>query len=182
MKPFIIGIAGAKRSGKTTLANALAAHMEATHTTFAGPIREFVAKLLDFESVEAMEPHKEEQISWLAGCSPRTMMQTLGTEWGRDLVHSELWVRRALDRVAGEFVIVSDVRFPNEAKAIRKRGGIVIRVARGHASAGDGHVSENPLDGQLVDHELQNDSTVADLLNKVLILVHRAIASSRSQD
>jgi hypothetical protein len=159
----IVGIAGAKRSGKTTLANYLAETHGMLHTSFAEPIRAFVAQLLG-GSLEQLEAAKEEPVAWLDGATPRHMMQTLGTEWGRQLICPELWVRFAMRKALGAgAAVLSDVRFPNEARAIREHGGIVIRVNRAGSAATDSHISEVPLPDDLVDFELYNGGTFESL-------------------
>jgi hypothetical protein len=66
--------------------------------------------------------------------TPTLAQQTLGTEWGRELIAPDLWLaawnREARRRLAeGEPAIVNDsVRFENEAAAIRALGGRVIRL------------------------------------------------------
>lgn len=176
---MIIGIAGAKRSGKTTLAELLARRYGLAHISFAAPIRAFVADLLG-GTLEQLEEHKESPVAWLDGVTPRHMMQTLGTEWGRDIVHSELWVRAAMRRaeIMGR-VVISDVRFPNEAEAIRERGGIILRVHRGaSAASGDAHRSEMPLPDHLVHAELRNDGSVVDLLALAVDAIERHSAAN----
>ncbi len=94
-------------------------------------------------------------------------MQTAGTEWGRDRVHPELWVRSLFARLpAGG--LVPDVRFSNEACAIRRRGGVVIRVSRPGHGGHDTHASEQPLPDELVDIEVSNDGSRADLVRRTL--------------
>jgi hypothetical protein len=101
----------------------------------------------------------------LLGATPRTAMQTLGSEWGRDLIHPDLWVSTWENRVrsllrAGFSVVVDDLRFPNEALAIRGLGGRIIEV-RGRAKAVSTHHSEsfrpNP------DEIIENRSTLTEL-------------------
>jgi len=154
---MLLGIAGAKRSGKTLLASLLAERHGLAHLSFAAPIRAFVADLLG-GTLDQLELEKETPIAWLEGVTPRHMMQTLGTEWGRQMVCQQLWVRICMRKalLAGRAVI-SDVRFPNEAHAIHEAGGKVIRLLR-WADASDSHISERPLDGSLIDYELANDS------------------------
>lgn len=81
--------------------------------------------------------------------TPRKLMQLLGTECGRDIIHPNIWINATFAdykpqhvrtvKYQGSFVehlttmpnwIISDVRFPNEVKAIKDRGGISIRVNR----------------------------------------------------
>lgn len=166
-QPYI-GIAGPKRSGKDTLAVPLAALFGLELDSFAAPIRRFVAELAGLgPDLTALEFHKETRIPWLDGATPRHMMQTLGTEWGRQLVHPDLWVRSLFARLPAGGV-VPDVRFPNEAIAIRERGGVVIQLQREGFGRGDAHASEQPLPEELVDVVLHNAGTPADLLRSAV--------------
>lgn len=66
----------------------------------------------------------------LVKMTPRMLMQMLGTEFGRDMVHPNLWVNALMNEYKKQKWLVTDVRFPNEAKAIKDRGGILIRLDR----------------------------------------------------
>lgn len=164
---MLIGIAGPKRSGKDTLAHGLSKALGLPVDSFAAPLRQFVANLLNC-SLATLEECKEHPVKWLDGKTPRQLMQTVGTEWGRDMVHPELWLRSLLHRVQYKGAIISDVRFPNEAKAILERGGIVIRLHRDGTGSGDVHVSEKPLPVELVSIELDNDDTAEQLIARGL--------------
>ncbi len=165
-EPTFIGIAGPKRSGKDTLANLLSGALRRPVDSFAAPLRELTCRVLGMTPAE-LEECKETPIPWLADTTPRTMMQTLGTEWGRDMVHPELWVRSLFARHQ-HGCIISDVRFPNEARAIRQRGGVVVRLQRPGTGAGDAHASERPLPVELVDIDLVNDESPQELLRRAL--------------
>lgn len=156
----IIGLAGPKRSGKDTAARYLCEQHGFLSTSFAAPLRSFCCDTLgiDFDELDAT---KEQTVPWLDGVSPRSFMQLAGTEFGRHLIHPELWVRSAMQRIercpTAPWVL-SDVRFPNEARAIRDRGGLVLRM-NGRGELGDRHVSEDPLPAALVDHEIDNSGS-----------------------
>lgn len=97
----------------------------------------------------------------------RVFMQKLGTEGLREGVHKNIWVNALFsDYTPGEGWIITDTRFPNEAEAIKNRGGIIIRVNRPGISSGD-HPSETSLDEWEFDHVITNDSTLEDLKQKV---------------
>lgn len=165
--PTLIGIAGFKRAGKDTLARGLCAALELPQDSFAAPLRRFMADLLGW-TLEELEARKEDPIPWLDGITPRNMMQTVGTEWGRDMVHGDLWVRSLLQRLAGGGVI-SDVRFANEAEAILSAGGCVIRVDRPGAAQGDGHASETPIPDHLVSFRVVNSGSPAVMVGCALL-------------
>ncbi|MEU9859193.1 hypothetical protein AB0E19_38720, partial [Streptomyces sp. NPDC047974] len=88
----IIGITGRARSGKDTLAEFLVSDHGFVKLSFAAPIRAFVADITGLP-VSAMEdgPLKEEPLDWLNGQTPRRLMQTVGTEWGREMIDRDLW-------------------------------------------------------------------------------------------
>jgi hypothetical protein len=104
-----------------------------------------------------------------AGVSVRHMLQTLGTEWGRQCIHPEIWVRcwkgRALRHAA---VVADDVRFPNEAAMIKLLGGEMWRIDRPDVPREHGHASEGSLeDYNQFDQFLVNDGTIDDLISKL---------------
>ncbi len=158
----IIGLCGRKQSGKTTAAETICARFpQSQHDSFAAPLRDCVAAILGY-TLEELNDKKEEPVKWLSGVTPRTMMQTLGTEWGRSMIHNQLWVRSLQRRVenAVGYVVISDVRFTNEAAAIRAVGGIVVEIVRDGVVTTDTHVSEQPLSRQLIDASVMNNDTI----------------------
>src|SRR5271155_2972529 len=121
--PRIIGLVGPKGSGKSTLARLLEKEMGYRRTSFASPIKAMLTTLLGLQHVnpELIERMlngdlKEVKTPFLAGCSPRRAMQTLGTEW-RDTLRRDLWTKIWETRVARMVLLsVDDVRFTHEAK------------------------------------------------------------------
>lgn len=167
---MIVGIAGPKRSGKDTLAWLLSSALNVEVHSFAAPIRQFVAGLLGW-TLDELEDRKEAPVQWLDGVTPRQMMQSLGTEWGRQMVHPELWLRSLAARLPEGGAVVCDVRFDNEAEAIRKLGGVVIRLSRPGTGQGDDHASERPVSDHLVDFEIANDGTAVQLMEKAMAVL-----------
>lgn len=172
---MIIGFTGRKRSGKDTAAAALIVNGH-TRLSFAGPIKLMIRALLEYqglgpEMIERMLEGdlKEVPTPYLGGRSPRYAMQTLGTEWGRDLMASNLWAD-ILINTSGLFeeVVVSDVRFPNEVEKLKGVGAKVIRVIRPGNPTNDNHPSEAQIDDLPVDYEIVNDGAIEDLHAKVL--------------
>lgn len=138
-RPTLIGITGYKRSGKDTTGEVMATILGCQRIAFADPIKDAVRAILraqgvDEETIEECIDGclKEAPCPYLMGKSPRYVMQTLGTEWGRGMLGDTIWVKAALNRAANsdKGTIITDVRFPNEAEAIREAGGVVVRVSR----------------------------------------------------
>lgn len=135
-QPLLIGLTGLAGSGKSTVAAMLADEFAFTELALADPILEMLCTLFATAGVDqawAVERAFKEQPTTL-GFSYRHLAQSLGTEWGRGLAE-DFWLRVLQHRLQtpaleGENVVVSDVRFPNEAEFITRRGGLVVRVLR----------------------------------------------------
>lgn len=160
----LIGIAGRARSGKDTVANFIIATIGGYRYSFADPIRAMLAPL----GVDMNDPYwqaRKEDIIPALGVSPRRMMQTLGTEWGRNLINPDLWIVLAHQRLLqnGPGMVISDVRFENEAAWIRKHGGRIIHVIRPDAKAIEAHASEDGIEVQDTDAQLFNNGTLEEL-------------------
>ena len=69
--------------------------------------------------------------------------------------------------------MVTDVRFRNEADAIRARGGVVVRINRPGIEAPNDHISEHDLDGYAFDYFVDNDGTIEDLAEAAIVLAGR---------
>lgn len=130
---ILIGIAGPAQSGKSTLAGEFRRLVEFRgqkyrEQPFAGPLKRMLASI----GVDVSDLSKNAPVPFLDGrITPRIMMQTLGTEWGRSLL-TDLWLRvwqHELDDDA-HVVTVPDVRFDNEVDLIRSLGGMIIHIQR----------------------------------------------------
>jgi len=119
---------------------------------------------------------KEEIIPELR-TTARHMLQTLGTEYGRNCIHPHIWTMCAESRIRqflgeGIPVVVDDCRFPNEAALIRRLGGELWRIERPSTERGTSHASEGSLDDYpLFDRRLTNDGTLLQLYSRVQSVV-----------
>lgn len=100
----------------------------------------------------------------------RRYLQRLGTDGVRDHLGRDVWVDAAM-RKATRPTVFTDVRFPNEAAAVRNAGGIVVRIERPGLPPVLPHISETALDGWRFDHVIVNDGTLDDLHRQILGLV-----------
>ena len=104
------------------------------------------------------------------GRSPRQLYQLLGTDIART-IDVNVWVKNAdmfINSVPGRSVVITDVRFSNEAFWIRNKVGIVVYINRDQKEISDrGHSSENGLTGEDVDVYLENDGTINALYEKL---------------
>ena len=168
----VIGLAGYRRSGKSTIADTLAEH-DWLHDSFAAPIRQSMCLILGIE-MRDLEAVKEEPQRVLGGCTPREIMQMFGTEWMRGHCGPDVWVLALDARIkpflrAGRNIVISDVRFANEAEYIRSIGGEVVWVEREGCGPSE-HRSEQGLPPHLIDHRVENDGDLARLRTLARIL------------
>lgn len=168
---FLVGLCGVAGSGKDEVGRILSSRHRCAIISFAGPLYAAISEFTGLSPAELKDrSRKEETIEWV-GKSPRELLQSLGTEWGRGMVRSDIWVRIGMRRAAecienGWGVAITDVRFENEAEAIREAGGEVWMVARDSAGlqgATGSHSSEAGIPGRLVDAVIENNGSLDDL-------------------
>jgi hypothetical protein len=115
----------------------------------------------------------------------REFLQRLGTDAVRNGLHRNAWVNALMseyvinkehfnDIANGREVgdgypkwIITDTRFPNEAEAVKQKGGIVVRVNRNGVKPVNSHPSEVGLDNWDFDHVIENNGSIEDLIEKV---------------
>lgn len=171
-----VGLAGFARSGKDSV-GAVLVGQGFVRRSFATPMRRALCRLNPLvETVNGVMPLMDALYllgSWegLKERAPgvRGLLQRLGTDVGRDLFGEDFWVSQAFQGLGNENVVFTDVRFPNEAEAIRRGGGVVWNVVRPGVGAANGHVSECALDGFVFDATVLNDGSLQDLEGKVLL-------------
>ena len=173
---MIIGLCGLAGSGKDAVAAILSRRHGFAYISFAGPIYQAVSEITGLAPAQLKDRGlKEQPIPWL-GKSPRELLQTLGTEWGRQMVNQDIWIKLAMRRAAEyERVAITDVRFENEAEAIEAAGGqvwLVERPGAGLAGAAGGHSSEAGIPGHLVNQVVRNIGTLDDLEEAVNAAFH----------
>ena len=187
MHPVVIGLAGPAGSGKSTAAEILAREHGFVRTRFAAPLKAMMAAffrecgLTDDDILARLEgPRKEHEDPLLCGRTPRYAMQTLGTEWGRETIGRDLWVNawretacRALDENGR--IVVEDVRFADEAAAVRGLGGVVLGL-RGRGGISGAHVSESGVEADVT---VWNDGPVEILAARVAGVLARLQSSYR---
>ena len=107
--------------------------------------------------------------------SVRDFLQKLGTDALRNGLHDNVWVNALMadyklieygDDEQGQYPnwVITDTRFPNEAKAIKDKGGIIIRIDRPGIKPINDHPSETGLDNWEFDHRIANISDLVALM------------------
>lgn len=172
--PQVIGIAGRARSGKDSVASVLTRRYGYTRYAFADPLKAGLRAMFGLSCKHLEGSEKEEPLRGIER-SPRYLMQTLGTEWGRELVHPDLWLILATQHIqkpgSGNWVI-SDVRFENEAAWVREHG-LLLHVERSVHSRVARHKSEAGVERRQRDGVVWNIGTLQELDAVVVDLVRQ---------
>ena len=141
---MIIGICGFIGSGKDTVADYLVNLHHFRRESFANTLKDAVSAvfgwdrtMLEGRTKQARE-WREQQDNWWTNrlgmvITPRWVLQNWGTEVCRNGFHDDIWIASLENKLRNstDDVVISDCRFPNEIKAIKNAGGIVVRVVRG---------------------------------------------------
>lgn len=131
---MLIGFTGPMGCGKSYAAKYLRDRHRFTIHKMAGPLKRMIRTLgLTDKHIEGSE--KEVPHDLLCGKTPRYAMQTLGTEWGRDIIGTDFWVNLWAFQMPGGRVVCDDVRFANEAAIIQKLGGTLVSIERDISTA-----------------------------------------------
>lgn len=214
---MIIGFVGFIGSGKDTAADYLVNFYEFRRDSFANTLKDAVAAvfgwdrvLLEGRTAEAREWREQVDTWWaerldIPHLTPRWILQHWGTEVCRHGFHDDIWIASLENKLSKtkDNIVISDVRFPNEIKAIHKSGGIVVRIKRGpepdwfeHAvnfNSGPQklgwaiareqldklgiHASEYSWAGGNIDYTVYNDTTIDDLFSQIKNLVQDHLVS-----
>lgn len=163
-RPPVVALTGAAGAGKSTAASYLIKEHGYTLVKFAAGLKTMMRVIgLSEEHIEGSL--KEVPSKLLCGKTPRFAMQTIGTEWGRNIIGEDFWANVWFDTAAdvldqGGRVVVDDCRFENEAKKVRELGGVVVRLA-GRGGIAGAHASEAGL--REVEVIMANGGTVGGL-------------------
>ena len=166
----VIALVGQAGSGKSEVARHLVANHRYTRVGFADILKDMLGRL-GLNKSEIGGHLKEQPCSLLLGQTPRHAMQTLGTEWGRDLIHPDLWTHAWKIRVVKELnygynVVADDCRFMNEESSIRTfHPSEIWYIRRKGLSERMEHSSEQDFGDIVVDRTIKNYGSISDLKN-----------------
>ena len=198
---MIIGVCGFIGCGKDTVADYLVNFHEYRRESFADSLKDSVAAvfgwdrtMLEGRTKESREWREKVDTWWaerlaMPTLTPRWVLQYWGTEVCRKTFHDDIWIASLENKLrkSKDNIVVSDVRFPNEIKAIKNLGGMIVWVQRGalpewydralQANAGSNvainemkirkvHASEWAWIGSDFDAILDNNGTIDMLFNE----------------
>ena len=166
----IIGFTGPAGAGKDLAASMIPG---GHRIAFADPLYQGLAAMLGVPEAVLRDRSAKERPFVGLGASPRQLLQTLGTEWGRQMICPEIWIELAWwrwEQAAANglgVIVVPDVRFENEAQMVRDHGGEVWMIHRPGVEPVAAHESEAGLPLRLIDRLIVNDGTVDQLRERV---------------
>ncbi|WP_119157454.1 hypothetical protein [Caldimonas tepidiphila] len=178
-QPLLLGLIGFAGCGKSTAARYLEDQHGFEQLGLADPIRNMLCALLDAAGAggEWMTERalKELPVPTI-GVSYRHLAQTLGTEWGR-AISPDFWLRIGTGKLLqakelGIDLVLSDIRFPNEAAWIKAHGGVLVRISRPGLPSVRDHESERHSSTLPADHEIDNRGSMACLRDQLDSLIH----------
>lgn len=137
VRPRLVGLAGKARSGKNTMADYLTSEHGFVQVSFAGALKS-AAKIIFGLSEDQVNGNSKEVVVPYWGMSPRTILQKFGTDAMRTTFGGDIWVKALLaqmkqmsaQRDTPARFVVTDVRFPNEAEAVKEWGGACWHLTR----------------------------------------------------
>jgi hypothetical protein len=144
---MIIGIIGYKGSGKDVMADYLVQNFEFTKISVAEPIKNACRDLFLLTDEHFHDRVLKETKIPFWGLSPREILQKVGTDLFRHQFDDQFWVKILEQRLLSfrhnniENIVISDIRFQNEADVVKKYGGTLVYIDR-FSRSNDNHESE----------------------------------------
>lgn len=189
---LIIGVNGYAGAGKDTVCNMIREQLihndiPTEKLAFANPLKRATAEAFGIPLEDFHDEDKKDVRNSFWGLSPREMLQKVGTDCFRDIVRYDFWIKRmeqAVHNSDAEVILISDVRFQNEAEFVWRMNGVILIVSREGKTANVGianHKSNNIVECEGKEKDsfaINNSGTLSELHRKVSIVLAQ-IASAK---
>lgn len=175
---MLIGFAGYAQTGKDTCAEHLCSQYEFQNYKFATSLKEMVGNIDPYVFYDGWP---SDHLRYSQAVSEygyevakrnypevRNLLKNFGMEM-RNQFGDDIWVELLFNNIESfeNNVVISDVRFLNEANAIKKYGGVVVRVNRPGVGPDSDHPSETEMDKIEYDYVIDNDGSIVELELKI---------------
>ena len=172
---MIIGLSGYANAGKDSVAQILVEKFGYKRMAFADAIRDILYTLDPLTNNGLHVKAVVDDYGWdiaKQDIEIRRLLQVLGTEVGRNVFGDDVWVDVLISKLEPmDKVVITDVRFQNEAREIHNLAGVLWRINRDGVSAVNEHISETQMDQYLFDEIVDNDGSLDDLENTIIDLI-----------
>ena len=168
----VIGLHAPKRNGKDTFAsymndayNKVLKDGSFIRLGFGEPMKNMVHQLTNCpkEWLWGEDTERETPRDTFHGLSGRKVLQLTGNELSRKLYGQEfwtgLWNYQICENKLSEksMVVIPDVRFEGDAKAVKNLNGLLLRIKRENLKNTDQHEAEKPLPYGTCDFSIKNE-------------------------
>ena len=171
----IIGLSGYASAGKDSVAQILVEKFGYKRMAFADAIRDILYTLDPLTNNGLHLRTVVDDYGWDLAKQDneiRRLLQVLGTEVGRNVFGDDVWVDVLISKLEPmDKVVITDVRFPNEARELHNLAGEIWRVNREGVSAINEHVSESQMDEYNFDKIIDNNGSLEDLEHAIVELI-----------
>lgn len=181
MKPIILAFTGIMGAGKSEAIRTLAAFLMEQRSTAPIVLIKFAQPLYDMQEsiysrIESVYQRPQNFIK------DRFLLQYLGTEWGRNTIDQDIWVKlwitavnEAAAKNPGAIIVCDDCRFDNEAEVVKIVGGKIIKITTDRNNeridvSRSNHASEQGVSTKYLDFIIENNGTMYDYKNKLTYL------------
>jgi len=172
----IIGIIGPKNSGKDTIADYLCLQHDFHKEAFAAPVKDICEKMFLLDKAQLTDHELKEKVDERWGLTPRQMYQQVGTDIARNHFGDGFWVKHLNLRIKESSynkIVISDVRFKNEAKWVKDNSGILVRVIDPSLVSSDTHSSETEQESITEDILILNDKNLG--VNSLFMTIEKLV-------
>ncbi len=176
---MIIGLSGYAQVGKDTVAQILVEDYGYTRIGFADTIKKAAYLLDPIITLDGVRlAHAVDRYGWDGAKQVpevRRILQVLGSEIGRDLIDPQIWVELTMHSVhQDDKIVISDVRFRNEAEEIKWKHGEIWRISRIQKGAPvNVHRSETDMDSWDFDEYVSNNGSIDNLKQEVALIMEK---------
>lgn len=170
---IIIGLTGLKQSGKSTAAKYLESKYGFKRHNFKDALIKELKKNFPDLLGEMVSVHNAESVDKLFEIKPpliRKLLQNYGTEVRRR-EDSEYWIRDWINNRPLANMVVDDVRFLNEAEAVRLYGGRIVQIIKQGQESNDQHQSETEMAQIIPDSKIMANEGKPEDIEKAIDLL-----------
>lgn len=160
----VIAFAGPAGVGKSTAAAFLRSEARLGRVkilSFAEPMRRMVATLLPLDMAAFTQENKNNPAHGLCGKTPRRLLETIGTEWGKGMIGENIWLDIVADQISStsfDTYAIDDLRTDAEAIYLKENfDATIIHLSRPGIEYKLDHITSSPISDSLVTHYVSTE-------------------------